>query len=353
MAADTLREMPLFRFATFCAYVIQTGYLPASKYVEVGRLTETLKYSEQEGLRVGVPLRTSEALWKNVSLEGFVAYGVGDRAFKGAGMVHVNIPSARRHQLHLRYGDEYVYSDVDDFSQLMRENSTWSPQMSLLTNWLQGAVYNRAYYYNTAVRRREGRVLLEDEWNDYVETRGYIKAGRMGYGEPTREYGSQPSFAYATLGGSVRVSFGERKVDLYFKRRHVYNDKPVLFAGGELGSYQTDAMRSYRMYGNVHVLVRQDVRLGQAGRLHYAVQGGVVIGKVPYPLLHIMPGNQTYTFDEERFTLMNNYQYASDYYVTLHANWNGGGVLLNLIPGVRHLRLRDYNPNFNLNRIAQ
>lgn len=340
-AADTLREMPLFRFATFCAYVIQTGYLPASKYVEVGRLTETLKYSEQEGLRVGVPLRTTEALWKNVSLEGFVAYGAGDRAFKGAGMVHVNIPSVRRHQVHLRYGDEYVYSDVDDFSQLMRENSTWSPQMSLLTNWLQGAVYNRAYYYNTAVRRREGRVLLEDEWNDYVETRGYIKAGRMGYGEPTREYGSQPSFAYTTLGGSVRVSFGERKVDLYFKRRHVYNDKPVVFIGGELGSYRTDAMRSYRMYGNMNVIVRQDVRLGQAGRLHYAVQGGAVIGRVPYPLLHIMPGNQTYTFDEERFTLMNNYQYAADYYVTLHAHWNGGGVLLNLIPGVRYLRLRE------------
>ena len=340
-AVDMLNDTPLFRFARFCAYVIQTGYLPTSKYVEVGRLTETLKYSQQEGLRVGVPLRTTEALWKNVSLEGFVAYGVGDRAFKGGGMVHVNIPSVRRHQLHVRYGDEYVYSDVDEFSQLLRENSTWSPQMSLLTNWLQGAVYNREYYYNMAVRRREGRLLFEDEWNDYLETRAYIKVGRMGYGEPTRVYGSQPSFGYATLGGSARVSFQERKADLYFHRRHIYNDKPVVFVGGELGSYQTDMMSSYRMYGNVNVLVRQHVRLGQAGSLRYAVQGGAVIGRVPYPLLHIMPGNQTYTFDEDRFTLMNNYQYAADYYVTLHANWNGGGVLFNLIPGVRYLRLRE------------
>lgn len=340
-AMDTLSELPLFRFARFCAYVIQTGYLPTSKYVEVGRLTETLKYSPQEGLRVGVPLRTTEQLWKNVSLEGFVAYGVGDRAFKGAGMVHVNIPSSRRHQLHVRYGDEYVYSDVDEFSQLMRENSTWSSQMSLLTNWLQGAVYNRAYYYNTAVRRREGRLLCEDEWNDYLETRAYVKVGRMGYGEPTRVYGGQPSFRYATLGGSARVSFGERKVDLYFHRRHVYNHKPVVFVGAEAGSYQTDAMRAYRMYGNVNVLVRQEVDLGAGGWLHYAVQGGVVIGKVPYTLLHIMQGNQTYTFDADRFTLMNNYQYAADYYMTLHANWNGGGVLFNLIPGVRYLRLRE------------
>lgn len=340
-AIDTLNNSPLFRFAKFCAYVIQTGYLPTSRYVEVGRLTETLKYSQQEGLRIGVPLRTTEALSKDVSLEAFVAYGIGDRAFKGAGMLHVNIPSTRRHQMHLRYGDEYVYSDVDEFSQLLRENSTWSTQMSLLTNWLQGAVYNKAHYYNTAVRRQEGRVLFEDEWNDYLETRAYVKVGRMGYGQPTRVYGSQPSFLYTTLGGSARISFGERKLDLYFHRRHIYNNKPVVYVGAEVGSYQTVDMSSYRMYGNVNMLVRQYVDLGQAGTLRYTVQGGVVLGRVPYTLLHIMPGNQTYTFDEDRFTLMNNYQYAADWYVTLQSNWNGGGVLFNLIPGVRYLRLRE------------
>ena len=340
-AMDKLDSVPLFRFARFCAYVIESGYLPTSRYVEVGRLTETLKYSRQEGLRVGVPLRTTEQLWKDVSLEGFVAYGIGDRAFKGAGMVHVNIPSTRRHQLHVRYGDEYVYSDVNEMAERLRENSTWSPQMSLVTNWLQGAVYNPQYYYNTAVRRREARLLAEDEWTDNIETRAYIKVGRMGYGQPTRDYDAQSSFAYTTLGGSVRLSFHERKVDTYFHRRHIYNRLPVLFVGAEIGSYQTDAMTSYRMYGNVNVLLRQHVDMGVGGVIDYAVQAGTVIGRVPYPLLHIMPGNQTYTYDAYRFTLMNNYQYAADYYMTLHANWNGGGVLLNLIPGVRYLRLRE------------
>lgn len=137
-----------------------------------------------------------------------MAYGIRDRGWKGAGQVHVAFPTLRRHQLHLRYGDEYIYSDVDDFSQLMRENSVWSSQMSLLTNWLQGAVFNPAYYYNTSVRRREGRVLFEDDWNDYLETRLYAKVGRLGYGEPTIDYSAQPSFMYATV-GVRRVSVSE------------------------------------------------------------------------------------------------------------------------------------------------
>lgn len=338
---DTLDQMPLFRFAKFCAYVIQTGYWPTRTPVEIGRLTETLKYSPQEGLRVGIPLRTTEDLWQNVSLEAFAAYGVRDRAWKGAGQMHVSLPSTRRHVLHLRYGDEYVYSDVSDFDGLMRENSVWSPQMSLVTNWLQGAVFNSAYYYNTASRRREGRMLWEGDWNDYLETRFYAKVGRMGYGQPTTDYAAQPSYFYATLGGSARVSFHERKIDLYFHRRHLYNHLPVVFLGAEVGSYRTASMSSYRMYGNIHLLLRQCVDLGVGGELNYALQAGLVLGRVPYPLLHIMAGNQTYTFDAERFTLMNNYQYAADRYITLHADWNGQGVLFNLIPGIRYLRLRE------------
>jgi hypothetical protein len=38
---------------------------------------------------------------------------------------------------------------------------------------------------------------------------------------------------------------------------------------------------------------------------------------------------------------MNNYQYAADKYIALHANWDGKGILFNLIPGVRYARLRE------------
>lgn len=340
-AVDAVAANGLMRFARFCAYVVGTGYLPTGTPVEIGKLTETLKYSAQEGLRVGVPLRTTQDLWKHVALEGYIAYGTGDRAWKGAGEIHLQLPADRRHILHLRYGDEYVYSDVNRFSALIRENSVWSPQMALLTQWLQSAVYNRAYYYNTASRRREVRVLSENDWTDFLETQTYIEAGRMGYGEPTRDYGAQSSFFYAAAGGVTRWSFGERKADRYFQRRHIYNLRPVLFAGAELGSYQTADMTSYRLYGKVNILLRQRVNLGTGGTLNYALQAGMVIGRVPYPLLQIMPGNQTYTFDADRFTLMNNYQYAADRYITLQADWNGEGILFNLIPGLRYLRLRE------------
>ena len=340
-ALDSLNNTPLFKTAKLLAYVVQTGCIPTSKYVEIGKVHHVFKLSKFEGLRVGIPLRTTDDLWKNVCLEAMVAYGMGDRAWKGFGQINVALPTERRHTMFVRYADEYMYADVDDFSEYLRENIVFNKQINIVTRLMQSLTFNPDYYYNTMSRRREARLQFSDEWNSYLETQAYVKLGRMGYGEPTSRYNAQPSFSYSTIGASARISFNERKVDTYFERRHIYNHLPVIYLGAELGSYRMDDMSSYRMYGNLQLMVRHDVDLGMGGELDYLVQAGLVFGRVPYPLLYHFAGNQTHTFEPHRFSLMNNYQYAADQYVVLQAHWNGKGVLFNLIPGVRYLRLRE------------
>lgn len=340
-ALDSLNNTPLFKTAKLLAYVVQTGCIPTSKYVEIGKVHHVFKLSKFEGLRVGIPLRTTDDLWKNVCLEAMVAYGMGDRAWKGFGQINVALPTERKHTMFVRYADEYMYADVDDFSEYLRENIVFNKQINIVTRLMQSLTFNPDYYYNTMSRRREARLQFSDEWNSYLETQAYVKLGRMGYGEPTSRYNAQPSFSYSTIGASARISFNERKVDTYFERRHIYNHLPVIYLGAELGSYRMDDMSSYRMYGNLQLMVRHDVDLGMGGELDYLVQAGLVFGRVPYPLLYHFAGNQTHTFEPHRFSLMNNYQYAADQYVALQAHWNGKGVLFNLIPGVRYLRLRE------------
>ncbi len=340
-ALDSLNNTPLFKTAKLVAYVLQTGCIPTHKYVEIGKVHHVFKFSKFEGLRVGIPLRTTEELWKNVCLEAMVAYGMGDRAWKGFGQINIALPSERRHTMFLKYGDEYVYSDIDDFGEYMRENIIFNTQINLITRLMQGFPFNPKYYYNTMARRQEGRIHFTDDWNKHLETQSYLKVGKLGYGEPTRDYFAQPSLFYATVGASARVSFNERKVDTYFQRRHIYNNLPVIYLGAEMGSYRLEHMPTYRMYGNVQLMLRHNVDLGIGGELDYLLQAGIVLGDVPYPFLHHFAGNQTHTFDFQRFSLMNNYQYAADRYLALHAHWNGKGVLFSLIPGIRYLRLRE------------
>lgn len=339
-AFAALDSVPLIRTAKWVAGIITTGYISTGTCVDIGHIEEILQVNQHESVHLGFPLRTNEKLWRNVSLEASVGYGFRDQAWKGMGRVNINLPTLRRNTLQMEYQDHYVWSEVDDFSRLLRENSMGWKNMDF-TAYAFEALRSNPYTHNTAARQRQIEIRTENDWTDNIETTLYGRVGWMGYGNPLVGYKAMPCYRYQSLGGILRVGFKERKVDMYFRRVHVYSRYPVLYVGLETGSWQTDEMAHYRMYGRLNLLVRQQVSLGMGGSLDWALSAGIVLGKVPYPMLHHFEGNQGYAYDPYRFTLMNNLQYAADRYLSLHAEWNGQGILFNLIPGIRYLRLRE------------
>ena len=88
-------------------------------------------------------------------------------------------------------------------------------------------------------------------------------------------------------------------------------------------------------------MLTQHANLGMGGTLNYAFQAGAIFGRVPATLLWQADGNQGYAYDPYRFTFLHGYQLMADKYLTLHAEWNGQGILFNLIPGIRWLHLRE------------
>lgn len=339
-AIQAIEQTPVIRTAKWLAAIITTGYIPTGTYVDIGHIQEILQVNEHETVHIGLPLRTSERLWRNVALEASVGYGFRDQAWKGLGRVSVNLPTQRRNIVSAEYQDHYVWTEVDDFSRLLRENNIGLKTMDF-TAYAFEALHSNRHTHNTATRRRQFQIQTENDWTDNLETSLYARVGRMGYGDPMVGYNRIPSHSYQNIGAIFRVGFKERKVDMFFRRVHVHSRYPVLYIGAEAGSWQADGMPHYRMYGKLKLLVRQEMPLGIAGELDWAISAGCVFGKVPYTMLHHFEGNQGYAYDPYRFTLMNNFQYAANRYLSMHAEWNGQGVLFNLIPGIRYLRLRE------------
>lgn len=339
-AFDALAQTPIVRTAKWFATIITTGYIPTGTRIDIGHIEEILQVNQHEGVHIGLPLRTNERLWKNVSLEGAVGYGFRDQAWKGMGRVNINLPTLRRNILRIEYKDQYVWSEVDDMARMLRENSMGWKNMDF-TSYAFEALHANRNTANTAARLRQIEVRTENDWSDHTETTLYARMGWQGYGDPTVGYHEMPDYAVQTVGGIVRIGFGERKIDGYFRRIHRYSRYPVLYIGAEAGSWKQSGAESYHMYARLNLLVRQQVSLGMGGKLDWALQAGYIAGRVPYPLLHHFEGNQGYGYDPYRFTLMNDFQYAADKYIALHAQWNGQGILFNLIPGIRYLRLRE------------
>ena len=276
-------DIPLFRAAKFIATTLQSGYIPTKWYVEVGNLAELLKINPVETVRIGLPVRTTEKLWKNVCLEAYAAYGFGTHAWSGSG------------------------------------------QTALMRNlYYSGTKYAFLSHY------RALSVETENDWTEHLETRFGLAAGRIA------------DFDFSSVSGTFRLGWDDKKVDSYFRRRYVYNRLPIVYLNGEVGTFQTSAMSSYDFYGRLRAMVRQRVQLGVMGYLDYLLEGGMIFGKnLPLQLQTFAEGNDSYAFDSYRFTMMPTGRIATKEYLFAHATWNGRGCLFNLIPGIRYLRLRE------------
>ena len=338
---EALRDAPVVRVATWLGKIITTGYIPIGTYVDVGHIQEILQINNYETVHIGLPFRTNEKLMKNICLEANVAYGVRDKAWKGFGQIAFNLPTPRRNILKVSYRDHYAWTEVKDFTKLLRENSAGRQTMDFTAYALE-AWHNNDNTYNTAARRRQIEIATENDWSEHIETQLYARIGWQGYGNPMQyKYYDMPYYRYQVVGGILRVGWRERKNDLYFRRIHAYSQFPVLYIGLEGGSWSEMSESNYHMYGKFNLMIRQNVRLGVGGVLDYAFQMGSVLGTVPYTLLHHFEGNQGYAYDPYRFTLMNNYQYAAKHFLALHLQWDGRGIFFNMIPGIRYLGMHE------------
>ncbi len=359
-AFAALDSLPIIRTAKWFATIATTGYIPTGSFLDIGHIEEILQVNHHEGVHLGLPFRTNEKMSKIVSLEASVGYGIKDRKAKGMGRISVNLPTLRRNILQLEYHDRYVWSEVDDFDRLMRENSMGWRNFDF-TSYAFEALHRDKKCVNTAIRQRQLQFHWFADWTPFLETHTYVRIGN----QPADISGQNSDFRiqrsdfrgqisdinYQSLSLIARFSWGERKYDGYFLRRYAYSSKyPVLYVGAEFGHWGLTAQRSNSdnslsaeggLYTHLRLMLTQHANLGMGGTLTYVVQGGAIFGKVPPTLLWHANANQGYAYDPYRFTMLHGYELMADKYVALHAEWNGQGILFNLIPGIRWLHLRE------------
>src|SRR6185369_17592361 len=99
-----------------------------------------------------------------------------------------------------------------------------------------------------------------------------------------------------------------------------------------------DIFGSTLNYHKLELHVRDRIYWGILGRTEYEVEAGKVWKVIPYPLLQVHEGNETYTYDQSTFNLMNYYEFISDQFVGLKATHRFNGFFLDKFPLLRKLK---------------
>ncbi len=330
---DTIQTLPIYKTWVDIFYMIVTGYGKANNF-EIGPYFNMVSYNRVEGLRLRLGGRTSKIFSKWFELSGYVAYGTNDEAWK----YHLGFRSflskkPRRQIVGMSYRNDY---------EILGQGSNGFSQDNIFASFL------RVNPLTNLTRVQNTQAYYEREWLPGLTTR-FTLAGNVFTPLGTNKYeyykndgaiSQKEEIINTEARLNFRFAYKEKFVGDFFNRVSLGTTYPVLRLN-YAKSLQNVFSGEYD-YQKLVVNVSDRVRLTPIlGYTDISLTGGKIWGIVPFPLLELHGGNETYVYDQTAFNMMRYYEFASDQFVTAEISHHFEGLFLNKIPLLRKLKWRE------------
>jgi hypothetical protein len=325
---DSLKNVPRFNRLTSIVETIFFGYKDLGP-VEIGPYFYMVSYNPIEGNRIRIGGRTTSDFHKNLRLDGYVAYGFKDTHLKYnfGGSYYFNKQPARIVSLHYEHDNQLLGKSSNAFME---------------DNFLTAAISRNPNNKLTLTDRLDAK--YEHEWFIGLTSTArfhweYIRPGlKIPFYLPPDSTTSKALFN-KEIGVNTRIAIGETYTWGSFDRYSLGTKKPVINIYAGFGSARVNK-KDYN-YGRLSFDLYDKLPINPIGHSLIFLQGGVILGSVPFPLLKLHEGNETLANDLYAFNLMNYYEFASDRYASLFIEHHFQGFFLNRIPLIKHLKLRE------------
>ncbi|GAB4136691.1 MAG: DUF5686 and carboxypeptidase-like regulatory domain-containing protein [Bacteroidia bacterium] len=328
---DSVQSLPIYKTWEDIVITLYTGYKVIGP-IEYGPWYKTVSYNRIEGVRLRAGGRTSNNFSKWVELSGYVAYGVDDKAFKYSGSFKSFITKKPRQLV----GGNYK----NDYEILGLSNNTFSSDNIMATLFRRTPLNNMTRVEQYDLWYERDIVTGLNIKTSFVNRNMYPLGGAT-YMRPTSDstYAYEPGISTSEFRMNVRWCYDEKYVESVFSRVAVGGYWPVFqlqYTAGLKGVFNSDYS-----YHKLSLNIDDRVRMIPIGFLNYIVEAGKIWGSVPFPLMVLHPGNQTYVYDGTAYNMMNYYEFASDQYASVILIHHFDGFFLNKIPLMRRLKWRE------------
>lgn len=332
--AELIKNKPITKFLVKVGDVFGSGYANFD-YVALGPLYEIYSRNDIEGDRIKMGIRTGDSLSRRFVAEGFIAYGFGDKRWKWQAFANFHITKDKKPWRMItvmgRMGIEQIGLNPGQFrpdniiGTFLRRRTLRTlsyinqAQITYDHDWFQGFNHKLTIDWQQVFPTNTLPFPILDD-NGVVS--GYL-----------------PSYTRFEIRLETTLALGQRQLTGRTKRRTLRGKWPEIkftYALGIKGVLGSDY--------NYHLLrlnIKDIIRIKPLGYGEYVFSAGKVFGQVPYPILEIHPGNDTYSFDKYAFNCMNYFEFVSDQFITFSYEHHFEGFFFNKIPGFNKLKWRE------------
>lgn len=329
---DSVQNLPIYKTWEDIVIIAYTGYKVVGPF-EYGPWYKTVSKNQIEGWRFRIGGRTSNAFSRWVEASGYVAYGLKDKEFKYNFGFKSFITKKPRQLIGINYKNDYeilgnsnnAFTSDNALASLFRTNP--------LNNMTRVEQYELWYERDwwTGFNMRVG--LVNRNMYPLNDTSYY----RIDPGNGEHEY--KPGIHTAEVRTSLRFAWDEKYVEGVFSRVSMGTRYPIVqvqYVAGLKGVLNSDYS-----YHRLSVNVDDRIRINPIGYTNYILEAGKIWGALPYPLMVLHPGNETYVYDWASFNTMKYYEFASDQYAMATIIHHFDGFFFNKVPLIRKLKWRE------------
>ncbi|MBP1665007.1 MAG: hypothetical protein H6Q19_2147 [Bacteroidetes bacterium] len=310
-----------------------------TRMVALQQSATILRLTEEEGLRMGLNMRTNEDLWKNFMIGGYGAFGFSDKKWKYGAEMQWKLPTVSRFIVGAKYISDLRRTDYDYTDFIWRENPLILGDYdisSTLFSLKKGISLNKIDEFTAFATKDltpdiEAYLIYQNKKTYRSEIFPFIAP------DDETEYETIRQQSVSLTG---RFSFNERSVNGHFQRFYQKTQNPVIYGTVEMGNYQLGMNDNTRNYLRLVTSIQQTGRFS-VGEWRYLLEGGKIFGTVPYPLLKNIKGKSGSAYNRYQFTLMQTNEYMADTWASLQSELITYGILFNNIPLIKRLNLRE------------
>lgn len=328
---DTIQTLPVYKTWVDIITIFVSGYKVWGNF-EFGPYYNTLSFNSVEGVRLRVGGRTSNKFSKWYELNGYLAYGTKDDKFKYSLGFRSFVSKKPRQMVGMNYKNDYeiLGQSQNAFTQdnILASVFRRTPLTKLTGVEEVQAWYDREWFtgFNTKVSFVSRTMTpLGDFRYEFRDADGAIKV--------------KDNIITSEVRLNTRFAYDEKYVEGEFTRTSLGTKWPIVQM--QYGYGIKDLFSSDYSYHRLSLSVDDRFRINPIGYTDYYVEAGKTWGRLPYPLMVLHPGNESYVYDFYAYNMMNYYEFVSDEYASLYMFHHFDGFFLNKIPLMRKLKWRE------------
>lgn len=307
-------------------------------------LNAIVSHNYVDGMRYQAALQTTGNLSPHLFLRGYGAYGAKDKKWKYKAEVEYSFNKKKymAHEFPRRsIIASYMYDDmspVDKYANTIKDNMYSSFKTGKVDQMMYVNDFKLKYQYETDNHMT---------WSLAFDHSKLTPTGKLVY-MPNADYNNGletvlPHIKTSDIKVGFRYAPRETFINSKQQRQPINNDAPIFTLEHTMG--MDGFMGGQYNYNITEATVFKKFWLpGACGSIETYVKGGMQWNRVPFPMLFTPQSNLSYfvQFDSWSFNMLRNMEFLNDRYISLLVNWSFDGKILNRIPLLKKMKLREY-----------